>query len=269
MFNLGLKCAYDPAQLYNRIKYQPDLIEIQLFEQDLFGANRTELENTISMLKSLNIEVYLHHPIKFQGEKLDIIHNDPTMYHFYHLTTRILSEICNHYHIKCVIHPHYSGTPSSTIAEDTKKEMIKEISEILDYSENVFVWENTIEGLFSSQNYNWFKDIVQPLNLPIVYDISHAFISFRGDNDLLMKELNQMSDYIKYFHVVDSLGQQHDSLSLGKGKVNWERVLPYIKGKPYIYEIGLKDFTDGTEMVESHNYLVALEKRLSKENALL
>lgn len=261
MLKLGLKCSLDPNQIFDRLSYNPDVLEIQLFEEDLFGNNLLKLNNTISLLKRKGIQVYLHHPIRFQGVEVDIIHDNEKIYHYYHLTTKILAEVCAKHQIKCVIHPHYVNSPSSDINQQNQSKIIEHIIEILKYSGDCFIWENTIEGIFSSINNNWIDEIVKPLNLPIVYDISHAFIAYKGDNQLLQKEINKLSPFVEYFHVVDSFGLVHDGLELGTGGIDWLPLIPYIENKSYIYETGLKDFNDAKEMIMSHKYLTNLNKK--------
>ncbi len=257
---LGLKCSYHPEQLYDRLQYKPDIIELHLNEDDLFGDKRKQLENTITMLSSLGCDVYLHHPSKHNGRYLDIIHEQKEDYLFYHLSTRILADICLSHSIKCVIHPHYILTVTSKINKENKDKMVNEIKQILSYGKEVFLWENSINGLFTAENPNWFEDFVRPLNLPVAYDISHAFISFRGNNKLLLEQIQKMDSYIQYFHVVDSEGRKHDGLQLGTGRINWKPILPFLASRPYIYEITLKDITDAEEMYKSHLYLVQLSK---------
>ena len=74
MLKLGLKCSCNPEQLSNRLQYKPDIIELHLNEDDLFKDKRRQLENTISRLLNEGIAVYLHHPSKYNGRFLDIIH---------------------------------------------------------------------------------------------------------------------------------------------------------------------------------------------------
>jgi sugar phosphate isomerase/epimerase len=247
--------------LYDRLRYKPDIIELHLNEDDLFRDKRKQLENTISLLSNQGIDVYLHHPSKYNGRYLDIIHEQKEDYFYYHLSTRILADICLSHSIKCVIHPHYLQTPASTINKENKDKMVNEINQILSYGKDVFLWENSIYGLFTAQNPNWLEEIVKPLNLPLAYDISHAFISFKGNNRLLLDQLEKLDSYIQYFHVVDSEGQKHDGLQLGAGRINWEPILPFLMSRPYIYEITLKDKTDAYEMYKSHLYLVQLTRQ--------
>ncbi|WP_180960248.1 TIM barrel protein [Neobacillus cucumis] len=255
---LGLKCSYDPEQLYDRLRYKPEIIELHLNEDDLFGDKRKQLENTISLLSSYGCEVFLHHPSKYKGRYLDIIHEQKEDYLFYHLSTRILADICLSHSIRCVIHPHYLLTPTSTINKENKDKMVKEINQILSYGKDVFLWENSIHGLFTAENPNWLEEIVKPLNLLLAYDLSHAFISFKGNNKLLLDQLEKLDPYIQYFHVVDSEGQKHDGLQLGAGRIHWKPLLPFLMSRPYIYEIALQDITDAAEMYHSHLYLEQL-----------
>lgn len=260
MLKLGLKCSFYPEQLYNRLQFKPDIIELHLNDDDLFNDKRKQLENTITMLSGLGCDVYLHHPSKYNGRYLNIIHEQKEDYLFYHLSTRILADICLSHSIKCVIHPHYIMTATSTINKENIDKIVKEIKRILSYGNDVFLWENSINGLFTAQNPNWFEDFVRPLNLPLAYDISHAFISLRGNNRLLLEQIEKLEPYIQYFHVVDSEGQKHDGLQVGTGKINWKPILPFLASRPYIYEITLKDITDATEMYKSHLYLGQLSK---------
>jgi sugar phosphate isomerase/epimerase len=263
MLKLGLKCSYEPEQLYDRLRYKPDIIELHLHEDDLFKDKRNQLENTISMLLNLGYDVYLHHPTKYNGRYLNIIHEQKEDYLFYHLSTRILAEICLTHSIKCIIHPHYLPSATSSINSENNEKMVNEMNQILTYGKDVFLWENSIHGLFTAENTNWFEEIVKPLHLPLAYDISHAFISFKGDNLLLLEQIKKLDSYIHYFHVVDSEGQKHDGLQLGTGLIQWEPILPFLMNRPYIYEIALKDKTNAVEMYESHLYLVRLSKHHS------
>lgn len=258
MLKLGLKCSCYPQQLNDRLQYNPDIIELHLNEDDLFGDKRKKLETTITFLSNQGCAVYLHQPLKHNGKYLDIIDEQKENYLFYHLSARILAEICLSHSIKCVIHPHYVLTATSAINKENKNKMVNEIKQILSYGKDVFLWENAINGLFTAQNPNWFEDFVRPLSLPLAYDISHAFISFEGNNQLLLDQIEKLNPYIQYFHVVDSEGQKHDGLPLGTGSINWRPILPFLASRPYIYEISLRDTINADEMYKSHLYLLQM-----------
>ena len=55
------------------------------------------------------------------------------------------------------------------------------------------------------------------------------------------------------------MGQSHDSLPLGTGKIDWARVWPLLNPQATnIYEINLADQTDCQEQLASHRYLTGL-----------
>ena len=48
----------------------------------------------------------------------------------------------------------------------------------------------------------------------------------------------------------------HDSLPLGRGKIDWTMVKSYVKNKDFIFEIDLKasNYLDCSPMIESAKY---------------
>ena len=67
--------------------------------------------------------------------------------------------------------------------------MKKALQDIRQHTSKKFLWENALKVIFSRANPYWLTHIVEPLQLHICYDISHAFMSFRGDNDKLAENL--------------------------------------------------------------------------------
>lgn len=64
-----------------------------------------------------------------------------------------------------------------------------------------------------------------------------------------------------HYHLVDSLGKVHDSLELGKGKIDWPAVLPLLNEQATnIFEIVLQDQTDAKEQIASYEYLKQIER---------
>lgn len=249
-----MKCALTASQFQDRMKYKPEILEFHLVEKDLDHLQR--LEWHIKEAKKAGTEVVLHHPMRHNGVFLDIMSVDPSMQRFYHWSTNLLIDICQEHDIKCVIHAHYNGTRSSSL--EINKENTREMKEKIaayDHGKDVLLWENTIEGIFSHQNPYLFEELVKPLSLPLCFDISHSFISTRGNKEQLVQDLSVFDTYIQYFHVVDSFGLEHDSLELGKGSVPWEEVKQYLEGKPFIYEVGLEDLDNCSEMRSSAKYL--------------
>lgn len=262
--HMNLKCSLDPRQIQDRLQFHPDTVELQLFEADMETPER--IVSAIRTLKDHGVKVFLHHPMTFDGQYLDIMSDAPQMHAFYRSSCATLDEICATEDVYCVVHPHYSRLPSGVLDLANEDEVrarsvaLREaIQEIRSSTADRFVWENTPEGIFASSNPMWFTHIVEPLRLPICYDISHSFMSLRGDNDRLWHDLDQLFPYTKYYHVVDSVGTAgHDALPLGEGAIDWTKLKPYIVQRDFIFEIMLKDHLYCTEMVDSVSYFEAL-----------
>jgi len=261
---IHLKCSTDRDQIEDRLKYRPHLIEIQLFEKDIDSPSL--IVETIKRLKEHDTKVILHHPMKVNGKYLDILSDDLEVYNYYRRSCEILNEICYTQEISCVVHPHYDHCISGTVDTSDimllleRSEVMREaIAAIRDITCDRFLWENSPRGVFSGENPYWISDIVQHMNLPLCYDISHAFMSFRGDNIELEKNIISAFPFTLYYHVVDSQGSQiHDALTLGSGRIDWGRLRPYILQRDFIFEIELPDYTDCTPMIQSAKYFESL-----------
>lgn len=255
MKNIRLKTALVPEQIHDRMHYHPEILELHLIEENLFEPEK--LVNQIQAFKSNGVRVYLHHPSKFNGQYLDIISSNKEVRNFYNWSSEMLASICKQEKIKCVIHCHYSQSESSYFYDQSRRiETRKRIEEILRMGDDCFLWEDTTRGIFSADNPYLLSEIVKPLNLPLNIDISHSFIACKGDNDKLRRHLETFHSYAHYYHVVDSMGKTHDSLPLGKGRIDWNMVKPYIKNTDFIFEIDLKDsnYLNCQPMIESAKY---------------
>ncbi|GAE31406.1 TIM barrel protein [Alkalihalobacillus hemicellulosilyticus] len=238
---IRLKSGLKEDHLANRLKYNPEILELHLNEEDMYQPGR--LVDTIKWLQSQGVTVYLHHPSKYKGYYLDIISNDKERRYFYDWSSSALATICEKMNVKCVIHCHYANSESSRGIDDQVKRwnVRKRIEEILSIHPTCFLWEDTIGGIFSAENPFLRKEIIEPLNLPLTIDISHSFIALNGSNERLQKHLENYAYYAKYYHVVDSKGLKHDSLPLGDGNIDWKMVKPFVVDTDFIFEIGLSD----------------------------
>ncbi len=253
MNNIRLKSSLDRASLDNRLQYDPEIIELYLRTDDL--QQESLIRERIRELKQLGIRVYLHHPSRYAGKYLDIMSKEPGMYQFYRESTQQLVRICQEEGSKCVIHANYLHSDNDEISRERTIALRQEIDEILTYGRDVLLWEDSTEGLFCYTNPYLIDEVIVPLNLPVNVDVSHTFISFRGDNDRLREVLERTAPYAVYYHLVDSMGQFHDSLPLGQGLIDWKMVKSFVQGKEYIFEINLEGgHIDCTPMVESARY---------------
>lgn len=254
---IRLKGGIDDKSFANRLSHEPEIVELFLTQQDM---ERTPLiRERIREMRKRGIKAYMHHPSKYQGAYLDILSEEPEMARFYRESTAELLRICEEEGAKCVIHAHYVGMGNVPIDRESTIKLKEAIQSIPGYDSGLLLWEDSTEGLFCYNNPYLIDDLIVPLNLPINVDVSHTFIGFRGDNDKLCEVLKRTEPYAQYYHLVDSMGQRHDSLPLGAGLIDWERVKPFVEGKDFIFEINLTgDHVDCTPMVESAAFYAAV-----------
>ncbi|MEO2202313.1 TIM barrel protein [Paenibacillus pabuli] len=255
MTYMRLKTDLSENSFNNRYNYNPEIMELHLNYADIL--DKTLLHQRIEQLQASGIDVYLHHPMTLpNGEMLDIMALEDEKYIAYLDNIQTMVETCKIYGIKCIVHAHYANTESSNhLSLEKTLEMRDKISDILSYGREYLLWEDTIEGLFSYDNPYLIEYLIKPLNLPLCQDISHSFIALKGDNEKLVNVTEAVKDHSQYFHVVDSMGETHDGLILGEGKINWKELKPYLEDKPFIFEIGLTaPYHDCSPMIESVNY---------------
>lgn len=262
MSYIRLKTGINADQIKDRMKYDPEIIELHLAEGSLYQPEM--IVQCIQSLKSKGVRVYLHHPMTYKGQSLDIISSNQDMRDHYDWSYKVLAAICKQEEIKCVIHCHYKNSECTDYSNPTKRtEVRKRIEQVLDICNESFLWEDTTRGIFSAENPFLLSEIVEPLNLPLNIDISHSFIALKGDNRRLEEHLEKFHTFARYFHVVDSMGVVHDALPLGKGRINWRMVKPYVKDKDFIFEIDLSssNFTDCAPMIISADYFNSIEEK--------
>lgn len=250
---MRLKTGLSEKAVEDALKYKPEIIEFYLTQKDI--ENEEVIYKYIKLFKEAGSRVYLHQPHYFEGEFLDIIAKEDRKREWYDFSAKKLAEICKKENIFCVIHTDYE-VPILENNQDNVMLVKERIQEILKFEgSEFFLWENVIHGIFSFENENFLEDFIIGLNLPFNLDISHAFISVKGDNKKLEKILRKVNKYANYYHVVDSKGEIHDGLELGTGKIDWKMVSSYIKNKDFIFEITLEEpHVDHKPMVRSVEY---------------
>jgi sugar phosphate isomerase/epimerase len=256
---IRLKANLRANNLEDRLQYNPEIIEFFLSDTDLLQPDL--IREQVRKVKGLGIQAYLHHPPKYNGRFLDILSEDPEIAAFYRHSSELLAQICREEDIYCVVHAHYSDTESSQkLTVEGTRAMRRAVEQITAFAGGRFLWEDTIEGLFSHANPYLMKELIIPLELPLTVDVSHTFIAFKGNNGKLEEVLAATRPYARYYHLVDSMGLEHDSLSLGLGRIDWAMVKPYVEDRNFIFEIGLKgDHSDCTPMVESAAYFRSIK----------
>ncbi|RYM02213.1 hypothetical protein EWH99_11320 [Sporolactobacillus sp. THM7-7] len=143
---------------------------------------------------------------------------NPEITDYYQWSCAFLSEICRQEQVRCVVHAHYSRTESSTACGRSASMKMKDrIERIIETNKDCFLWENT-RGLFSFTNPYFLSKIIQPLQLPLCFDVSHAFISVKGNNQKLLQIILRIHAYIHYYHIVDSAGTRHNAFLWERGE---------------------------------------------------
>lgn len=241
------------------MQYHPEILELHLSESDV--QDPKAIVQAVREIKTTVPRVYLHHPSTFEGQYLDIISASSKRRDFYDWSTKNLIEICRETDSRTVIHANYAGSESSDFGDSEKLEQVNErIRFFQGLGSEFLLWENSTEGIFSAQNPRWISELVEPLQLQLCVDVSHVFLALNGDNAATLRILNETKPYAKYYHVVDSMGNQHDGLPLGAGRIDWRSVKPYVVHQDFIFEIDLRDskYSDCTPMIESAEYFRAL-----------
>ena len=68
MKNIRLKMALHPQQLQDRMKHNPEMVELHISEDNLYHPE--EVVKYIQEFKSKGVSVYLHHPSRYKGSVL-------------------------------------------------------------------------------------------------------------------------------------------------------------------------------------------------------
>jgi len=256
---LGLKGDVSNTQVSNRLQQEMDIYEIHLHEDDLFGAKYKYLDNLITGIQSTGVKVYLHQPMMIHGQMLHVNAVDSKIADYLTLSTRILVELCEKHDIYTVVHMNYTSpenNPFREVQHPRREALIETIQNMIAFDEHIgkgrILWENGIMGVGGYMPDLELARLLSKTSLKLCFDVSHACISLNGDNDKLVETIEVLKENIEYFHVVDSMGKKHDSLIIGQGIIDFERIQDYILEKDYIYETGLADFNDCNEMMESH-----------------
>jgi len=268
---LGLKASAEPKQLMNRLQYRPDVFEFFTSAADFEPAAFKELVDAIQFVKNNVTErVIIHHPMSYQDWHLDQLldeHREPAAYQFLQTTTDQLLALANDLDVQILIHGGYGGSDSVRLLDEyeslpaARTAVFARLDRLVRQANGHVMIENGITPSFMYGDPQLDEMIIQH-HLPLVCDVSHVFIGLHGDMELTMLALKRLAPMIQHYHLVDSLGQQHDSLPLGQGLIDWQRVLPVLNPRAtMIYEV--PDETDATcaNMLSSYHYLRNLEVR--------
>lgn len=267
--NLGLKASSDLTQIQDRLAYRPDVFEFFTSENDFSQEGLKNLAQAIKLVKQTTPNIVLHHPMRFGEYFTELVApatQFPKLYHFIEKSSHDLLQLAFDYDIQVLIHGSYSRQTQTFIDlypdfETARAVVFKRILKFQELGQTHIMFENSISNLFYYGDPQEEADILAT-HCRLAFDTSHCFIKCAGDNAKLLASLKNLQKNIVHYHLVDSLGKTHDSLPLGKGKIDWPAVLPLLNPQATsIYEINLANQNDALEQIQSHQYLTSLLKR--------
>lgn len=270
---LGLKGSSDRIQIDDRLKHQPTVYEFFTAAKDFTPDGYRHLHDAIQYVQSMGItQIVLHHPMNFQNYHSDVVAPEkyyPDLYRFIEETTEQLIRLGDDLDVQVLVHGGYSGPEVEHMVdlypsvEDARQAVYDRLDRFARAGRDHIMFENSIAPVFA-YGHPAEEDEILAHHYRLAFDTSHCFIELHGDNQGLQASLRHLAPAVVHYHLVDSLGQTHDSLTLGTGKIDWTGVLPLLNPTATsIYEINLHDQTNCKEQLISHAYLTKLASQLN------
>lgn len=272
---LGLKGSSDKVQMDNRLQYHPDVYEFFTARRDFTTNGYQRLYNAVQYIQSAGVSrIVLHHPMKFGPHHSEVVAPEkdyPELYRFVEETTEKLLRLADDLNVQILIHGGYSGPEVHHMVDqypsvqDARQAVYKRLDRFARAGGKHIMFENSIAPVFAYGDPNQ-EDEILAHNYRLAFDVSHCFIYLHGDNNGLQRSLQHLKNKVVHYHLVDSMGKNHDSLTLGTGKIDWQGVLPLLNDHATsIYEINLQNQEDCAEQLASHQYLTSIYHQANKE----
>lgn len=268
---LGLKGSSNLAQIDDRLQHHPDVYEFYTDANDFTPDGYQHLYEAVQYVQNHGVKkIVLHHPMKFGQTHAEIVAPEkqfPKLYRFIEDTTMQLTRLAKDLDVQCLIHGAYAQETTEYIdcypdLQTAQQAAFDRLDRFAKAGGEHIMFENSIAPVFSYGD-PVMEDEILMHHYRLAFDTSHCFIWLHGDNLGLQGSLSHLKDQIVHYHLVDSMGQTHDSLTLGTGKIDWREVLPRLNpNATSIYEINLKDQGNCQEQLQSHAYLTELAQKL-------
>lgn len=272
---LGLKGSSAYSQIDDRLRYQPRVYEFYTTLQDFTPEGYRHLYDAVQYVQSHGVQqIVIHHPMNFHGYHLDVVapeKNYPQLYRFIETSTEQLIRLADDLNVQVLVHGGYSGPEVQHMVnlypsvEMARQAVYHRLDQFQRAGGDHIMFENSIAPVFAYGDPEQEEQILAH-HYRLAFDTSHCFIKLHGDNSGLQKSLRHLRPNIVHYHLVDSMGQTHDSLPLGQGQIDWDQVLPLLNpAATSIYEIALQNPNDCHEQLISHRYLMKLYKQLTQK----
>lgn len=270
---LGLKGSSNRQQIDDRLQFHPDVYEFYTDVNDFTPEGYRHLDEAVQYVQSKGItNIVIHHPMVFKQWHSEVVAPEkdfPELYRFIETSTEQLINLAKKRNIQVLVHGGYSGEEVQQMVdlypnvEAARQAVYSRLDHFAKAGGDHIMFENSIAPVFAYGDPEQ-EDEILAHNYRLAFDTSHCFIEMHGDNKALQASLKHLRDHVVHYHLVDSMGQTHDSLQLGKGKIDWAPVLKLLNPKATsIYEINLKDQSNCREQVASHRYLTKIAQGLN------
>ncbi len=266
MPNLGLKASTSLEQINDRLQYRPRVFEFYTDAHDMTPNGLTHLTEMIKYVRAAGVRsIVIHHPMAYDHHHNEVAVSaiqDPASYQFMMSSSDALIELAVKLNVQVLIHGAYSDEAEVIKAFGSLKVARQVVFDRLDYFQklggNHVMIENSTSPVFDFGD-DEVERTVMTHHYRLCYDTSHGFIVLHGDNEKLARSIARLAPQTVHYHFVDSMGEFHDSLPLGDGRIDWYRVMQVVNPKATnIYEIDLADQNNCQEMRDSHHYLTQL-----------
>ncbi|HYD04031.1 MAG TPA: hypothetical protein VEC16_07080 [Alphaproteobacteria bacterium] len=244
---IGLKCSLKKEDMATRLRKNPQIMEIHLFDNDLDPKNIPLFEKRVTELKNKGIEVFFHVPFRIDG-KAYAIDNDRVVEFL-----KNLGGLCKKHFISSVIHLH---SEASSINEQAVLAKVKELSNYYDYFyfETLTMSFDTQESIMKIAKSAGFKNIC--------VDINHLYITYKNNKKIVSVIKEIQNNFNTYFHVADHDPKTH-TREVGKGPIDFKTILPLVnKG---VIEVKSKDESKPKESLNSYANLKKYSKTAPKK----
>lgn len=271
---LGLKGSSDLQQIDDRLQYHPDVYEFYTNADDFTPDGYRHLDEAVQYVQAKGIHrIVIHHPMVYKQWHSEVVAPEkefPELYRFIETSTEQLITLAKKRNIQILVHGGYSGSEVQEMVnlypnvESARQAVYKRLDRFAKAGGQQIMFENSIAPVFAYGHREQENEILSH-NYRLAFDTSHCFIEMHGDNQALQASLKHLRDHVVHYHLVDSMGQTHDSLQLGQGKIDWGPVLKLLNpNASSIYEINLRNQWDCREQVDSHRYLTKIAKELTQ-----
>ena len=261
---VGLKSKWTNEQLRARMVCDPDFVEIYLDNKDL-EEKLYQVEENLRYFKDKNggIPMTVHQPEKFKNKFLNLASDNQTILDNTFECMQILCELAARCNLEgVIIHPYWSEDEqykkdNSSGAQKVDR-IIKNLTNLKEFRD-IILLENEISGCFSLP-YNILY-ILKQSGFRLTLDFCHLFIACKDDLNF-KKALSVLKHHIHYCHLADTDGVTDNALEIGKGVIDWSKIVDY--AKLALIEVGEEDYIKMPKMLNSLNYF----KKICRQNTI-